>query len=158
MRGDQGGDRVEPNEKVLELSLANDLSELAGVAARIETFCEARSLPSEIAFAVNLSIDELLTNTISYGYRDEAEHRIEIRVYVEGDAFVAVIVDDSEAFDVSEETNPELDASLQERSVGGLGLFLVHQMMDGVEYRRREGRNVVTLTKNLSPDGERAPD
>ena len=149
---------MEPNETVLELSLANDLSELAGVAARIDAFCEARNLPSEIAFAVNLSIDELLTNTISYGYRDEEEHRIELGVRVEGDALVAVIADDSAAFDVTEETDPELDAALQDRVVGGLGLFLVHQMMDGVEYRRREGRNVVTLTKRLAGAGEPSSD
>lgn len=148
---------MEPNEKVLELSLANDLNELAGVAAGIDAFCESHRLESDIAFAVNLSIDELLTNTISYGYRDEETHRIELEVRIEGDELVVVIVDDSAAFDVSEETNPELDASLTDRAVGGLGLFLVHQMMDGVEYRRRDGRNVVTLTKHIVA-GEPAAD
>ena len=145
---------MEPNEKVLELSLANDLSELSGVAARIDTFCESQHVESEIAFAVNLSIDELLTNTISYGYRDEETHRIELEVRIEGDELIVVIVDDSAAFDVSEGTSPELDASLKDRAVGGLGLFLVHQMMDGVEYRRRGGRNVVTLTKHIAAAGE----
>lgn len=149
---------MEPNEKVLELSLANDLSELAGVAARIDAFCESQRLESEIAFAVNLSIDELLTNTISYGYRDEEIHRIELEVRIDGNELVVVMVDDSAAFDVSEETSPELDASLQERAVGGLGLFLVHQMMDGVEYRRRDGRNEVTLTKHLAAAGEPSAD
>ena len=149
---------MESNEEVLEISLANDLSELAGVAAQIDAFCEALNLEPQVAFAVNLSIDEILTNTISYGYGDEGTHGIEIVVHMEGEAFVVVITDDSAAFDVSAETSPELDASLQDRALGGLGLFLVHQMMDGVEYQRRDGYNVVTLTKRTAADGELSAD
>ena len=142
-------DRTELNQEKLEISLDNDLHELAGVASEIDRFCEAREIEPQVAYAVNLSIDEILTNTISYGYDDDETHRIELVVRVDGGALVVVIEDDSAAFDVTAETQPELDASLSERVPGGLGLFLVHQMMDGVEYLRRDGRNVVTLTKRV---------
>ena len=108
----------------------------------------------QIAYAVNLSIDEILTNTISYGYDDEAEHRIDLTLRLEGDTLVVVIVDDGRAFDSSMERDPNLDATLEERALGGLGLFLVQQMMDDVDYRRRDAFNVITLTKSTAEQDE----
>ena len=72
-----------------------------------------------VAYRVNLAIDEILTNTISYGYLALAPER-------------------------------DLEASLEDTTFAGLGLFLVHQMMDSVEYRREEGCNVVTLIKSTA--------
>ena len=136
------------NENALEISLANDLGEIAGAAGKVDDFCESNDLSPEIAYAVNLSVDEILTNTISYGYDDDEAHRIEMSVRLEADALVVVIVDDSRPFDPTATPDPDIEASLEERDVGGLGLFLVHQMMDKVEYSRVDGRNVVTLTKS----------
>jgi anti-sigma regulatory factor (Ser/Thr protein kinase) len=140
-------------DNVLEIALANDLQELAGVAAKVDAFCEARDIPPEIAYAVNLSIDEILTNTISYGYDDDEPHRIEIVLRLEADTLVVVIADDSAPFDLSETPEADVEATLEDRDVGGLGLFLVHQMMDKVEYERVEGRNIVTLTKSTAGAG-----
>ena len=136
------------NEETLEISLVNDLREIARVAAQIDEFCASQDITSEVAYAVNLALDELLTNTISYGYDDDEPHRIEITVGLEAEALDIVITDDSAAFDLSNAPTPDIGASLEERPLGGLGLFLVHQMMDSVEYRREGGRNIVTLKKN----------
>ena len=140
------------NEEALEISLVNDLKEIARVAEQIDEFCASQDLTSEVAYAVNLALDEILTNTINYGYDDDEPHRIEIIVSLEVDALVIVIVDDSAAFDLSNAPTPDVGASLEERPLGGLGLFLVHQMMDGVEYRREGGRNIVTLKKNKTEE------
>ena len=140
-------------DNVLEIALANELREIVGAAAKIDAFCEEKDLSPEIAYAVNLSIDEILTNTISYGYEDDEPHRIEIIVRLEAESLVVVIVDDSAPFDLSATPEADLEASLEEREVGGLGLFLVHQMMDKVEYERVDGCNVVTLTKNMADGG-----
>ena len=141
------------DDNVLEISLANELQEVAGAAARIDSWCESNALSPDIAYAVNLSIDEILTNTISYGYDDEEPHRIDIVVRLESDEMVIVIADDSRAFDPTATPDPDLEASLEERDVGGLGLFLVHQMMDRVQYERVDERNVVTLTKRVAAGG-----
>ena len=138
----------------LELSLVNDLREIGAAAEKIDAFCKARSLSPQIAYAVNLSIDEILTNTISYGYDDEAEHRIDLTLRQEGDTLVVVIVDDGRAFDSSLEREPNVDATLEERALGGLGLFLVQQMMDDVDYQRRDALNVITLRKNTAGQDE----
>ena len=77
-------------------------------------------------------------------------HRIEIIVRVEAEALVVVIVDDSMPFDLALAPERDLEASLEDTALAGLGLFLVHQMMDSVEYRREEGCNVVTLIKSTA--------
>ena len=141
------------NDDALELSLANDLQAISGIAARIDAFCEARNLSPQIAYAVNLSVDEILTNTIGYGYDDDGAHRIALTLRLEEGTLVVVIVDDARAFDSSLATDPDTESPLEERALGGLGLFLVQQMMDGVDYRRQDGRNIVTLTKHTTDTG-----
>ena len=142
------GERV--NDDTLELSLANDLRDIPEAAERIDAFCAEKALAPQIAYAVNLSIDEILTNTINYGYDDDEAHRIALTLRLEGDMLVVAIVDDGRAFDSSLEREADVEAPLEDRALGGLGLFLVQQMMDGVAYQRRDGLNYVTLTKNTA--------
>ena len=142
------------HDDTLQLSLVNDLREIGAAAAKIDAYCEAQGLTPQIAYAVNLSIDEILTNTISYGYDDEEEHRIDLSLSLEGDTLIVVIVDDGRAFDSSLERDPNIEATLEERALGGLGLFLVQQMMDDVAYQRREEFNIVTLRKNTAEQAE----
>ena len=138
----------------LELSLINDLRDVAGAAARIDAFCAGHGLPPEIAYEVNLAVDELVTNTIGYGCDDGGEHRIELVVRLEGGTLVVEIVDDGGEFDPLQAPEPDIGAPLQDRAIGGLGIYLVRKTMDGVAYRRQDGRNVVTLTKRTAVDEE----
>ena len=131
----------------MKISLANDLQEIAVVGARIDEFCESHDVPPQVAYAVSLSVDELLNNTISYGYADDEPHTIELTLRVEDGAVVVQIVDDGREFESSGVPAPDTEAALEDRTVGGLGLFIVHQMMDSVEFRREDGRNVVTIAK-----------
>ena len=135
------------NEASLEISLGNELREIAGVAAQVDRFCADHRLMPGLAYAVNLAIDEILTNTISYGYEDRERHRIEVIVNLEADQLVVVIVDDSMPFDLGLAPERDLDLSMEDTALGGLGLYLVHQMMDRVDYRREAGCNIVTLVK-----------
>ena len=137
----------------LEISLVNDLRDIAGAADKIGAFCAEHGLAEEISFEVNLAVDELLTNTISYGYDDEGEHRIDLSLRLEGGTLIVEIADDARAFDPLKAPEPDLGASIEERAVGGLGIYLVRKTMDGVAYRRQDGRNVVTLTKRTAPGG-----
>ena len=139
------------DDEALEISLANDLRELARVAARIDEFLATRSLGPQVGYAVNLAVDEVLTNTITSGYDDDEPHRIEVIVCMEADTIVVVIVDDSAAFDLSRAPGSGVGSSIEDADLTELGLFLVHQMMDGVEYQRVAGCNVVTLTKKAAP-------
>ena len=147
--GDMDGAAVDENS--VEISIVNDVSEIAGVAERIDEFREACGIGPKTAYAINAAIDEVLTNTIGYGYGDDEPHRIEIALRKEADRPVAAIADDGRAFDPSGPP-PEVDSdmSLDERAVGERGLFLVHGLMDRVDYRRAGGRNFTTLTGSLA--------
>ena len=136
-------------DNALELSLANDLRNIAAAAENIDVFCARHGLAEEIAFEVNLAVDELVTNMI--GYDDNGEHRIELVLRLEGGALTIEITDDGRAFDPLQAPAPDPGASLQDRAVGGLGIYLVHKTMDTLAYRRQDGRNVVTLTKHVVP-------
>ena len=139
---DEGG-----NTGLLRLSVTNDLREIAAVADRIDEFCSTHGMLPATAYAVNLSIDELLTNTISYGYEDSEEHCIDLAIRLNGDILVIEISDDGIEFEPDSAKEPDTEASINDRPIGGLGIFLTRQMMDGFDYRRDEGRNIVTLTK-----------
>ena len=132
----------------LKISLSNDLREIAVAADKIDDFCAERGVPPATVYAVNLSVDELLTNTISYGYDGSDEHRIDLTVHLDGDVVAIEISDDGAPFEPTSAKDPDTDVAIEDRPIGGLGIFLTRQMMDSFEYRRHEGKNVVTLTKN----------
>ena len=132
---------------MIELSLVNDLRELAVAAERVDAFCAERGLSPDVAFAVNVSVDELLTNTISYGFDDGGRHRIEITVRMESSVLVVELADDAKPYDPTTAPHPDVAAPIEERPVGGLGVHFVRVLMDGFRYRRSDGRNIVTLTK-----------
>jgi anti-sigma regulatory factor (Ser/Thr protein kinase) len=132
---------------LLHLTVRTDLSEIGRIAAQVEAFCAERGLGDEVAQAVNLSLDELLTNTISYGYDDAAGHVIDVELATDGDRLTVVLRDDARAFDPTEAETPDLDADLDDRPLGGLGIHLVRSFMDDVSYSRSNGYNLLTLTK-----------
>ncbi len=127
--------------------MANDLREIAAIADKIDEFCSMHGILPATAYAVNLSIDELLTNTISYGYDDSEERFIDLMVRLDGDVLAIEISDDGVEFEPDSAKDPDTGASIEDRPIGGLGIYLARQMMDGFDYRRDEGRNIVTLTK-----------
>ncbi len=138
---------VDTETGAVKISLNNDIAEIRDAAARIDAYCAARDLAADIAHAVNLAVDELVTNTISYGYDDDGAHGIDIALRMEGNVLVVEIIDDARRFDPSRITAPDTETGIEERAVGGLGIFLVHELMDEVRYRRDGGRNIVTLRK-----------
>ena len=135
----------------LEFSIVNDLRGIAGAGEKIGAFCAEHGLAEEVSFELHLALDELLTNTIDYGYDNDNEHRIDLLLGLQGDTLTVEIADDGRAFDPLQAAEPDMGASLQDRARGGLGIYLVRKMMDSVAYRRQDGRNIVTLTKRVAP-------
>jgi anti-sigma regulatory factor (Ser/Thr protein kinase) len=136
----------------LALRIVNDLAELARVAERVDEFCAGAEIPADCAFKLNIALEELLTNTISYGYADAGRHEISLAIAREGDDLVAAISDDGQPFNPLEAAPPDLESPLEERRIGGLGVHLVKTMMDEVAYTYGDGRNQVTLRKRIAAD------
>ena len=130
----------------LTTTLKNDLAEIARLAEEVERFGESSGLPMKVVFRINLVMDELLTNAISYGYRDDAEHTIQIRLHAEDGKVMVDIIDDGAPFNLEEEApTPDLAAGVEEREIGGLGLHLVRNMVERVGYARDDEHNHLTL-------------
>ena len=96
----------------IELLVANDHREIPLAAARIDALCVQSGLAPEIAFVINLAVDELRTNTISYGYDDDREHRIEPMLRFNGDEAIVQMADDGEPFYPLQVPDANKEASL----------------------------------------------
>lgn len=129
--------------------LKNTASELATLCERLEDIGATLRLSRRSVFEINLALDELFTNIISYGYTDRAEHMVRVCVTAEGDRLTIVIEDDGVPFNPVDRPPPESPCRIEACKIGGLGIHLVKNLMDGIGYRRCGDRNVLTLTKTV---------
>ncbi len=125
------------------------MPEIAAVNETFATFAEECDVPTPIAMKFKLVFEELLKNVISYAYRDDDEHDIEVKMESTGKRLTVTIADDGVPFNPLGAEAPNIDAPLEEREIGGLGIHLVRNLMDDASYHRRIGRNVMTLVKHL---------
>lgn len=125
-----------------------DTAAIPDLADDIAAYCEAAGVTSADVHAVNLALDELLTNVIDYGLDGVETPQIAVALEVEPDRLVAQVTDNGAAFDpFSEVSEPDLDAALADRPIGGLGVHLVVTMMDEVRYAHEDNLNRITLIK-----------
>ena len=134
----------------LNVTIDATLDELAELQRQLAEFAEQQEWPADLAYQVELVVEELCVNVVSYG-TDDSSHAIELRLESTPETLTIDIIDDGRAFDpFTEAPPPDLDSSVEERPIGGLGVHFVKTMMDNVQYRRDEGRNHVTLHKKRS--------
>jgi anti-sigma regulatory factor (Ser/Thr protein kinase) len=126
-----------PGEGTLSFELKNDLAEMPLLVDHVESFCGQHGIGPEVVSVVNLALEEIVTNIISYGYADEADHRIRVGLAHDGANLTARVEDDAKAFDPLQVDDPEI----------GLGLHLVRTLMDEVTYSREHDRNVLRIRK-----------
>ena len=134
---------------VLVLQVKNQLSEIERITQSVDAFAERHALPPKVTFAVNLALEEVLVNTISYGYVDATDHLIDIHVQVEGGVLTARVEDDARPFDPTDHPVPDTLKPVEDRAIGGLGIHLVRGLFDVVEYQRRGERNLLVMKKNF---------
>ena len=139
------------NLSVIEIK--NDINEISKVINLIEEKGEELALNFAAINAVSLSVDELLTNVISYGYKDDSMHTIVIELYSENDYFCIKIIDDGVAFNPLAKKEVDTDTTIEEKEIGGLGIHLVKSMIDLLEYERLDNKNVLILKKNINVKG-----
>jgi anti-sigma regulatory factor (Ser/Thr protein kinase) len=132
-----------------EIRLCNRLHELDRLHTLVAQFCFTAGLSTEIAFALNLAIEELVTNVILHGYEDAAEHTIVVALSVEAGTVVVEMEDDGRSFDSAQAPAVDLSLDPQQRRIGGLGLHFVRSTMDEVTYHRRGNRNHLLMKKRV---------
>ena len=129
-------------------NMKNQLAEVEQVLVAFEEFSEENRIPESDRHDVKLAFDELLNNTVSYGFSDDGEHEIEISIDKVADSLTITIVDDGIEFDPLRKETPDVKASMEERDIGGLGIHLVRNLMDDVSYKREDDRNKLTMIKS----------
>lgn len=132
------------------IRIDNRIAEIDRMAAQVEAFGIANDLPHGLINDLNVALDEVVNNVISYAYADAGEHRIRIRLMFDGATVTATVSDDGAPFDPLAVPPPALDSDLKRRRVGGLGIHFVRNLMDDCRYSRRKGRNVITIAKRVA--------
>ena len=147
--GDSGDSRQ------LQLRTPNRLDEIAAQNAAFARFAKRYGVPAKVRQKINLVLDELLNNIISYAYddEDEDEHFIDIDIRLTDTRLLVTITDDGRPFNPFEEEAPDTALSVEERPMGGLGVHLVRNLMDRVAYERHGERNLVRLEMALDQSG-----
>jgi len=133
----------------IEISIKNKIPEIEHVCDSVAKFGNSHSLSQKIIFALHLALDEILTNIISYGYEDKKEHIIDICLSLRQRELSLEIEDDSKPFNPSDAPKPDINKPLEERKIGGLGIYLVENLMDDLEYKTHNGKNLLILRKKI---------
>jgi sigma-B regulation protein RsbU (phosphoserine phosphatase) len=138
---------AEGRQRGLEIKLKNDLSELEKLSQGLTEFGAKHGLSHRVLYDLSLALEEVVTNTISYGYLDRREHVILVRLRVEPGIVIAEVEDDGQAFNPLAAPEPDVSKPIEERTVGGLGIHLVRKIMDGLEYKRQDDKNHLIMKK-----------
>ena len=134
----------------LRVTLPVRLSELRDLATMVEDFGEANNVSAPKVFAINLELDELITNTVTHGsFEAGVDPRIDIHLKVEYDILTLTMEDNGSPFDPTLNTDPDTAAPLEARNVGGLGLHLVKNFASRISYEFVGGKNRLTLEHDL---------
>ena len=129
----------------LKLKVETNPSELERISAAVEDIGQRENWPAQFIFRVNLVLEELGLNIMNYGH-DEGLHEFEVTLTSEADVLRIEVTDDGRPFDpLNEAPEADLDASVDDRQVGGLGIYLVRTMVDEMSYRREQDKNHLTL-------------
>jgi anti-sigma regulatory factor (Ser/Thr protein kinase) len=134
-----------------EISIENNISELNKLQLEINKISKEWNLSPKILFNLNLAIEEIVTNIIFYGFDDDLEHIIYIKLFLEHDKLKTQIIDDGKEFNPLEKETPDhIDKPLEERDIGGLGIHFVKNIMDKIEFKREKNKNILTLIKKIN--------
>jgi sigma-B regulation protein RsbU (phosphoserine phosphatase) len=137
----------------IEVTIVNDVAELERLAGIVDTFVADHGLSAKTAFNLNLSLDELITNIVSYGYTDGETHEIRVSFSLKDGFLITRIMDDAQEYDpFVQAPEPDLDLGVDERPIGGLGVFLVKELMSRTSYERLGSVNITTLWQSVAEE------
>ena len=133
----------------IEARIPNRLDELAKIVLVVDSFGAAHRIPAAIVNDLNLALDEVLNNIVSYGYPNADNAEITVRLRHEAGRVRVEIEDDGIAFNPLAPRRRETAARRPRRRVGGLGIRFIRGLMDEVAYERIDGRNRLRLTRRI---------
>lgn len=132
------------------LTVPNRIEAIRTIEKFLTEFSEQHDFPPDALFQIQLSLEEIFTNVVNYGYDDDTEHEVEIVLSKSEGTVTVEIADDGRPFDpLQDAPKMDVESSLEERRVGGAGIALTKTMMTDLRYHRDDGRNHLILIKDL---------
>ena len=129
-----------------------DLSELKTLTRQLQAFGKSTKLSEGSILKINICLEELFTNIVSYGYEDKLESSIIFTLTLLDDELTIKVEDDGIPFNALTVKNPEMVDDLNIIQIGGFGVYIVKELMDDICYKRYRGKNHLTLKKFLRDD------
>lgn len=131
------------------LILHNDIQQIPQLAGFVEAIAEQKNIPQAMTMSLNLALEEAVTNVILYAYPEGTDGLVDLEAILRDDSIEFILSDSGKAFDPTATPDADITLGVEERQIGGLGIFLVRQIMDCVLYKRENGRNILSMTKNI---------
>jgi anti-sigma regulatory factor (Ser/Thr protein kinase) len=130
-------------------SVTADAAQLSTLTRFLQEFWSAADLPPAETVSFELALEEIFMNVVMHGSPAGPTLRVDVFLTLCDDSLTLMIEDDGPSFDPLSLAAPDVTASLEERRIGGLGVYLVRQMMDAVCYQRLGARNQLSMTKRV---------
>lgn len=138
-----------PKYKERHAAVTNEAEHLPELTRFLQEFWSSAKLPREQTLPFELALEEVFMNTVMHG-APAGTAKVEVSLVLAGDRLTMTVADDGREFNPLTLPAPDVTSSLDERRVGGLGVFLTRQMMDDVSYQRVDARNQLTLTRHIA--------
>lgn len=132
------------------LHIKNELGNLTLLAEFLEQNMQGKVLDETLQMQLQLVLEEVVVNVISYAYPGETDKDIFVEIGWNGGCMEITVIDSGIPFNPLEKEDPDLTLSVEERPIGGLGIYLVKQLMTDVHYIRRDGKNILTMIKDMN--------
>jgi serine/threonine-protein kinase RsbW len=130
-----------------QITRAAELESLSVFREFISDCCGRFDVPDGTVFDLKLAVDEACTNIIEHGYKGMDPGSIILSFRIESDRILVQITDFGHVFEPADAPKPDVEAALVDRPLGGLGLYLIYQTMDNIDYQSSEDGNTLTFTK-----------
>lgn len=121
---------------------------LDSVLADMESKMEEYGLPAKDTISFLVAIEEIFVNVANYAYPG-TEGEVDVNLVIEAGKACVTFTDSGIAFDPIAKVDPDINASVEDRPIGGLGIYIVKKSMDGIEYERKDGKNILSFWKNF---------
>ena len=132
-----------------KFELKNELSELKALQRHLNIWGEDIGLPAISISRINICLDELFTNIVSYGFEDDLEHKISFTLNGDNNFVIINIEDDGIPFNPLDKIDPDFPENVESAKIGGLGILIIRKLIDNVIYERKQGKNKLTMKKNI---------
>ena len=139
----------------MTIVLANRMDDLVRLTDAVSAFADAHGLHAHDSFELALVLEEIFTNIVKYAYDTPAGHAIEVALEQRDGVLHVEVSDSGRPFDPRSIPPPDLEADVEHRPIGGLGLHLIRKLTEELAYERRAGINHLSFRKTLrQADGD----